>query len=152
MFLKISCIVQIDSCWPTSSQKHEIEDKNIQPNKAFEQSGRRTKDKTSLVSIVSSNPLCTTQDQHGLLPKPSSTLKKGFFDVKSKHNLSLQTKKTKKTKDIPIIRPTTPHIDKQQKLKCMITTITPLKCWGELTINLLDMNSLLSYFIFESMY
>jgi len=132
--------VQIDSHWPASSQKHEIEDKNIQPNKAFEQSGRRTEDKTSLVSIVSSNPLCTTQAQHGLLPKPSLTLKKGFFDVKSKHNLSLQTKKTKKTKDIPIIRPTTPHIDKQQKLKCMITTITPLKCWGELTINLLDMN------------
>jgi hypothetical protein len=140
MFVKISCIVQIDSCWPTSSQKHEIKDKNIQPNKAFEQSGRRTEDKTSLVSIVSSSPLCTTQAQHGLFPKPSLTLKKGFFDMKSKHSLSLQTKKTEKTKDIPIIRPTTPHIDKQQKLKCTITTITPLKCWGELTINLLDMN------------
>jgi hypothetical protein len=35
-------------------------------------------------------------------------------------------------------------------LRCMITTITPLKWWGELTINLLDMNWLLSYFIFES--
>ncbi len=140
MFVKISCIVRIDSCWPASSQKHEIEEKNIQPNKAFEQSGRRTKDKTSLVSIVSSNPLCTTQAQHGLFPKPSLTMKKGFFDVKSKHNLPLQTKETKKTKDIPIIRPTTPHIDKQQKLRCMITTITPLKYWGELTINLLDMN------------